>query len=383
MRILYLIGQGEGGLPHYTAELANAVSTDHDVIVMKPEQSTADELFDPAVDVREPFQSIDVSMSKIYNREVSPTAALRGMASYREMRRITDLDADIVHETTDLFPHVKLFARAYGVDQSQPFVVTRHEVTMNRFSLSRPPVLAEELVMAMLPDVDIDQTVVHTRKQKAALGNRNADWGAIEVIPHGAYSVFGDGGSGAAPEPDTLLFFGNVVPPKGVDTLIRAVPYITEEIPDLNVIVAGDGQIPRAVEPVIEAHPENFEIHDRFIPNGEVGEFFERAQCVVLPYREQNGTKGHSGVLSTAFTFGKPVVASTAGVFPEYVGERGCGQVVPPEDPEQLAEALVYVLTNPEDRQRMAEASRRMASELSWDSIAEKHLDLYRRLLSE
>lgn len=383
MRILYLVGQGEGGLPHYTAELANAVAAEHDVIVMKPGRSTADELFDPAVEVREPFQSIDVSMSKLYNREVSPVAALRGMASYREMRRITDLDVDIVHETTDLFPHVKLFARVSGVDRSQPFVVTRHEVTMNRFSLSRPPVLAEELLMAMLPAVDIDQTVVHTRRQKTALGKRRADWGRIDVIPHGAYSVFGDGDSGAAPEPDTILFFGNLVPPKGVDTLIRAVPYITEEIPDLNVIIAGDGQIPRAVEPVIEADSEHFEIHNRFIPNGEVGNLFERAECVVLPYREQNGTKGHSGVLSTAFTFGKPVVASTAGVFPEYVGERGCGPVVPPEDPEQLAEAVVSVLRNPEERERMAEASRAMASELSWDTIAEKHVELYRRLLSD
>lgn len=383
MRILYLIGQGEGGLPHYTAELANAVSNHHDVVVMKPERSSADEFFDPSVDVREPFQSIDVSMSKIYNREVSPTAFLRGMASYRKMRAIPDLDVDVVHETTDLFPHVKLFAKAYGVDQSQPFVVTRHEVTMNRFSLSRPPVLAEELVMASIPDVDIDQTVVHTHKQKEALGNRNTDWGSIDVIPHGAYSVFGDGSSGADPEPDTLLFFGNVVPPKGVDTLIRAVPYVTEEIPDLNVIIAGDGQIPSEVEPVIEAHPENFEIHNRFIPNEEVGELFERAQCVVLPYREQNGTKGHSGVLSTAFTFGKPVVASSASVFPEYVGERGCGPVVPPEDPEQLAEALVYVLRNPGAREAMAEASREMASELSWDTIAEKHVDLYERLLSD
>jgi len=383
MRILYLMGQGEGGLPHYTAELANAVARAHDVIVMKPDRSTADELFDAAVDVREPFRSIDLSMSKLYNRDLSPAAALRGMASYREMRRIADLDVDIVHETTDLFPHVKLFARATGVDRSQPFVVTRHEVTMNRFSLSRPPVLAEELLMALLPAVDIDQTVVHTRRQKAALGNRRADWGRIDVIPHGAYSVFGDGGSGAAPEPDTILFFGNLVPPKGVDTLIRAVPHVTERIPDLTVVVAGDGQIPGAVDPVIEAHREHFEIHNRFIPNDEVADFFERAECVVLPYREQNGTKGHSGVLSTAFTFGKPVVASTAGVFPEYVGERGCGPVVPPEDPERLADAIVSVLRNPAERERMADASRAMASALSWDTIAEKHVELYRRLLPD
>jgi hypothetical protein len=81
MHVLYIIGQGEGGLPHYTAELANSVAAHHEVTVLKPTTTTADEMFDDRVRVEEPFESIDISMSKLYNGDTDLLQALAGLYS--------------------------------------------------------------------------------------------------------------------------------------------------------------------------------------------------------------------------------------------------------------------------------------------------------------
>lgn len=384
MRVVYLIGQGEGGLPHYTAEIANAVSA-HDAVdavtVLKPEETDADGMFAPDVEVLEPFRSLGITLSKLYRRSVDPVEVLRAVASYHEVKRVRDLAPDVVHDTTGLFPQVSLFVRYHGVDVETPFVVTRHEVPDRRVPLDRPPVLLERGVNALLPDVRTDACVVHTEGQRDALVNRGASPESVHVIPHGVYSVFGGHDDvDADPQDDRLLFFGNVVPQKGVDTLVEAIPLVKQEVPGVTLVIAGDGKLSERSRSIVEANPEHFERHDYFVPNDEVGDHFAEASVVVLPYRDQNGTKGHSGVLATAFAFGKPVVATSVGEFPTLVENSGAGRVAPPDDPRQLAAAIVDVLTDDDAREEMAANSRRMIDRLSWERIADEHVELYERL---
>lgn len=379
MHVLYVLGQNSGGLPHYTAELANAVVDSAEVTVLKPTETSADDAFDDRLDVREVFAPLGISNAKLARGDVDPREVTRGVLSYRNLRQIRDVDADVVHDTTDLFPQVKLFMKLHRIDAHLPVVVTRHEVEKRQLQIARPPHLAEELGRMAIPDVGIDRTVVHTESQKEALVDRGTSPRDVTVIPHGAYTMFGDHGDiDRDPEPNTLLFFGNVVRHKGIDTLVRAIPLVAREIPDVTLLVAGDGRLPSDVTDVVEDHPSNFEVHDRFVPNDEVKRFFARAQLAVMPYHErEGGTNGHSGALATALSFGKPVVTSRAGDFPSLVEESGAGLTVPSGDPERLAEAICEVLRDDEARRRMAANSRRMADELSWDSIAKRHVDLY------
>lgn len=383
MRVLYIIGQNAGGLPHYTAELANAVVEHADVTVMKPVETTADDLFVDEVDLVESFRSISVSMPNIYKLRVNPIEFARGILSYNNLKRIGQIDADVTHITTGLFPQVKLFSWLHRIDELRPLVVTHHEVPNNPLSFSRPPVFVEELINTALPELDEDGLIVHTEMQKQALIERGKDAEKIEVIPHGAYSVFGSQEDvDIPPEPNSVLFFGNLVPPKGLDTLIKAIPLVKQEIPDIKLIIAGDGRLTSRSKSIIERHPESFEVHNYFIPNEKVKHFFARAEIVAMPYRDQDGTKGHSGALATAFSFGKPVVSSSAGDFPRLVEESGCGIVVPPEDPEGLAEAIEQVLNDFEAKQHMSANSHRMAEKLSWSNIARRHIELYDSITS-
>lgn len=381
MKVLYIIGQNAGGLPHYTAELANAMTEHADVTVMKPSETTADDMFVDDVKLVEAFSSISVSMPNIYKLNVDPIELFRGLLSYRNLKQVEEIDTDVTHITTGLFPQVKLFSWLYGIDELGPLVVTHHEVPKNPLSMSRPPVFVEELINTAIPELDVDGVVVHTENQKRALQQHGKAHGRIEVIPHAAYSVFGNRESvDVETESNCVLFFGNVVPPKGLDTLVKAIPKVKREIPDVKLIIAGDGRITPESKSIIEEHPENFEVHNYFVPNDEVGRFFARAEVVALPYREQDGTKGHSGALATAYSFGNPVVATSAGDFSELVEGSGSGLVVPPENPGRLADALASVLTDSEAKARMSDNSLRMAEKLSWENIALRHLELYRNV---
>src|SRR5690606_26060288 len=106
---------------------------------------------------------------------------------------------------------------------------------------------------------------------------------------------------------------------------------------------------------------------------------FRRADLVALPYREVD----QSGVLYTALAFGKPIVASAVGGFPEVerAGDGGTLRLVPPGDPEALAAALRELIRDRAARERLAAAAAAAAAgPYSWDAIAAQTLDLYERL---
>ncbi len=383
MEIAYVLSQNSGGLPHYAAQLANAVAKHVDVTVLKAEETTADDVFSEDVRVLNAFESMNISLPELRKFNFDVRRNLKALASYRNLRLIHTVDPDVVHDPTGLFPQVKFFAKRYRLDERYPFVVTHHEVPVERVPLSRPPDALEGIVDALIPDLDIRHSVVHTENQRAVLRNRVPDPESVSVIPHGVNDMFGNYDYEERPEePHTVLFFGHIIPAKGIDTLVKAIPLVREQVPDVTLVIAGNGRLGKRSREIIDRHPENFEVHDHFIPNDRVGEFFSRAALVAVPYRRQNGgTKGHSGTLATAFSFGKPVVASTAGEFSKLVGEAGCGEVVPPEDPEALADAIANLLEDPEKRARMSEQSTRQAERLSWDTIAERYLDLYESIL--
>lgn len=385
MHVAYIIGQDSGGLPHYTAELANAVAEHADVTVLKPTETTADDLFDDDVELLEVFSKLELSTTRIYRREISPRRVLDGLRSYDAVEAIRQLNPDIVHDPTDLFAQVKFYLKRHGIDAEWPIVVTRHEVEHDRFSLARPTHFAEELVLAAIPDLDISRTVVHTESQKRALADRGQNPESISVVPHGVYTVFGDGDDVEIdPEDGRLLFFGNIVPHKGLATLVEAIPRVAAEYPEVTLVIAGEGRIPDRARAIIDEYDQHFEVHNYFVPNEDVGEHFGRAQLAVLPYHERaGGTNGHSGVLATAVSFGTPVVTSRAGDFPDLVEGYDCGLTVPSQDPERLASAILELLRDDESRARMAANSRRLADDLSWDGIAERYHDLYRTVVGE
>ncbi len=111
----------------------------------------------------------------------------------------------------------------------------------------------------------------------------------------------------------------------------------------------------------------------RFVSGAELAGAFRAADLVVLPYREID----QSGVLFTALAFGKPLLLTSVGGFPE-IAATGAAELVPPGDPDALANAISALLADDQRLARMAAASRAAADgPYGWDAIAERTLALY------
>jgi glycosyltransferase involved in cell wall biosynthesis len=159
-----------------------------------------------------------------------------------------------------------------------------------------------------------------------------------------------------AEEPALILFFGRVDRHKGVEYLVRAQPFITQHASGARFVIAGGGSEFARCRQLIQ-DPTRFELHEGFLPNEFVAELFQRASVVVLPYLSAST----SAVLMTAQVFGKPVVATAVGSLPEYIQDGVTGLLVSPADSQQLAEAIVRLLTDETLRHQMGENAARQA----------------------
>jgi glycosyltransferase involved in cell wall biosynthesis len=171
-------------------------------------------------------------------------------------------------------------------------------------------------------------------------------------------------------------FLGLIRPYKGLDTLLEAWPRVRAAVPDAVLLVAGRplGEPAGARATAMAAAGAGVVADLRFLSTAEFAGALTRSDVVVLPYRRID----LSGVLFAAMALGRPLVVSDVGGFREVVGGSGAGVLVPPDDPEALAGALVRLLLDPEEARRLGSAGRRAAeSTYSWEVAAERTEALY------
>jgi glycosyltransferase involved in cell wall biosynthesis len=152
---------------------------------------------------------------------------------------------------------------------------------------------------------------------------------------------------------------------------------ITAEVPQARIVIAGRGEEFARYRNMM-VHPERFTVYNEYIPGDKRAELFRRASVVVLPYIEAST----SGVISVAYTFAKPVVATTVGCLPEMVEDGRTGFLVPPRHPQALADAIVRLLRDPALRHELGGNGRqKIDTEWSPESVARQTLAVYRRAI--
>jgi glycosyltransferase involved in cell wall biosynthesis len=196
------------------------------------------------------------------------------------------------------------------------------------------------------------------------------------VIPHGVFAHLADVPPRAPAfetEKPVVLCFGLMRPYKGIDVLLEA---WRGGIEDAELWIAG---MPRMdISSLRASAPASVRFVPRFITDSELPAYFQRADLVVLPYREID----QSGVLFTALAFGKPLLLSDVGGFPE-LASTGAARIVPAGDPGALREALLELIGDPAALAVLASRAREAAQgKYSWGTIAGQTLDLYRSLIA-
>lgn len=181
-----------------------------------------------------------------------------------------------------------------------------------------------------------------------------------------------------------VLFFGTPRPHKGVEDLIRALDLIQDK--EIILVIAGiDSKDFFGINLVASAGKRLGE--RRFLDFGlqpfeKVPEFLAMADVVTIPQRKNVSTTGQiPAKVFDAMAMAKPIIATNVSGLPEILD--GCGLIVEPESPEQLAAKISYLFNNLNEAKKLGGAARQKCIEnYSWDSLENTLLQIFQKYKS-
>ena len=175
-----------------------------------------------------------------------------------------------------------------------------------------------------------------------------------------------------------VMGLGRLIHIKGFDLAVRALPRVSGAIPTTRLLLIGDGP----ERPALQVLAATLSVGDRVRMTGEttaVAAHLAAADTVVVPSRNE----GMGRALVEAMALGRPVVATAVGGIPAVIADAECGRLIPPDDPEALAEALIELGRDAGLRRKLGEAGRQRAETFSTTVANEKLLSLYAALVRE
>jgi glycosyltransferase involved in cell wall biosynthesis len=192
----------------------------------------------------------------------------------------------------------------------------------------------------------VDDIVVHTEYIKLRIRKEFfIDGKKIKIIKHGVYAVgnhfvtrsIARRTFGLNDEDIVLLFFGRIAKYKGIDVLLKAFYEAGTKYKNIHLIIAGEIEKCYKME-FMKILPDDIRIIKKigFIDEKDVQSLFISSDLVVLPYLEAS----QSGVLFLSYAYGKPVVISNIGGFPEDVIIGSTGYLFRKSEYRDLAEKI-------------------------------------------
>ena len=178
-------------------------------------------------------------------------------------------------------------------------------------------------------------------------------------------------------DPDTryALFFGLIRDYKGLDTLIEAWAKFRRK--NHKLLIAGEFYASRDkyINLIKELGLEDdIILHDHFVPDSEVKNYFSVADCVVLPYK----TATQSGVTQIAYNFRVPIIVTRVGGLAEIVPNGRVGFVTEP-NAEGVLQALERIYEG-DTLERFREAMIEERRRFSWAAMCDRIEELYQQL---
>lgn len=174
-----------------------------------------------------------------------------------------------------------------------------------------------------------------------------------------------------------LLYAGTVDERKNVLDLLRALVIVRQQIPAIQLRVAG-----RTTSPPYEEKVRRFVAEQGLTPNVEFLGLLDKeqmlqeyARCAVVVLASRQETMPMAVI--EAMAAGKPVVTTRVGGVPELVEDGGSGYTVAPCDVESLARHVLELLNDATIRQRLGQRARQLAGRFQLETVAAQYRQLY------
>lgn len=367
-----------GGLLHYAVQLSDALAAlGHEVDLVVP---AGNELEHRSGAARRravlprglgPPGADPGPLAVLGRRAKSAAHLLRSWRTIIALARSEDYDAVVLNGSFDLLPSVWAARTLLRLAPATAITHVCHNVRpFNRWGGEELFLTDERLEKGLRRlYARFDRVFVHGERSRSEF-DRLWPGARVSIIPHGDERVFGD----RPPPPSSeqrALFFGDWRRVKGLDVLMESFSSVWLALPDACLTIAGSPSPEEggadAVLAWAAARPAQVDVQPGYVPLEEVPDLFGRARVVVLPYR----VGYQSGVLHLAMTMGRAVVVTDVGDLSDVVTPGVTGIVVPPQDPEALAAALVKVLGDADLAASLGAAGHlRMQDGSDWQTVA-------------
>lgn len=202
--------------------------------------------------------------------------------------------------------------------------------------------------------------------------------------PHPIYDHYGERMSkdeacsalGLPNDKQYMLFFGLVRTYKGLDWLLDAFAMVKDQLPALQLIIAGEfyeDEEKYRKQIVENGLAERVVLKNEFIPDDDLRKYFGAADLIVQPYK----TATQSGVTQVAFHFEKPMLVTNVGGLAEIVHDHQMGYASQP-NPQAIAEDLMDYFSN--DRQQVyTQYLIQEKSKYAWSNMTQAFIKIYKQ----
>lgn len=178
-----------------------------------------------------------------------------------------------------------------------------------------------------------------------------------------------------------LLFVGRLIEIKGVDYLIESLKYITNEFPDIQLTIIGNGSEKSKLSRIVEKN--ELEKHIHFVAHldqKQLLKYYQTSTIAVFPFIKDNKSQQEEGfglVVVEAMGCGCPVIVGNVSSMKDIVVNNKNGIITDVKEPEELARTIITLLKSPELQKKFSLNSRRhVIKHFSWEQTSNNFLSL-------
>lgn len=311
---------------------------------------------------------IDLSNFYFLNRTNSSVRSFDYVRIVKKMcKMIEQFNPDVIH-TTIVPDTVELLLYKFR----SKMVITMHDPFLHSGKANMRLVIHRYIAIKLIPKI----VLLNTVQKKEFIDTYKINGDRILINKLGAYSFLNKCHFPISKrdfKTINLLFFGHIASYKGLEFLMKAMPIIKAEIPNINLTIAGGGKIYFDYAPYINL--EYVKLINRYISMEELANLLERCSVVVCPYKDAT----QSGVIMSAFAMNRTVVATNVGGLAEQIRNGVTGIIVRPGDVQELADAIIRICKDQSLICKLESNIKKQNSsyDYSWSYIASKYVDFY------